>query len=96
MSQFGRTQVSVLLLGGLPGEQYTWRVEGGTCQGPGVLRGGPAQYPLLTLKDDGTANAATAFAGVFREGDRNAVKVVGTAGSQAGKVLACGEFRLLR
>ncbi len=96
VSQFGRTQVSVLVRGGLPGEEYLWRVEEGTCQGSGALRGGAAQYPPLRLRDDGTATAATALAGVFREGDRNAVKVVGTAGSQAGKVLACGEFRLLR
>ena len=92
VSQFGRTEISVLLEDAEMGTTYGWRVDSGNCQGSGSIQGGPAQYPFLVPGEGGTVSGQTAIAQVFNPDQDYAARVFlpGDGGSE--EVLACGEL----
>jgi hypothetical protein len=59
ISQPGRAEVSIQMGGGDTGRSYSWRIVGGSCEGPGDTVGGQAVYPVLQADAQGGATDET-------------------------------------
>ena len=96
VSQFGRTEISLLLEDAEVGTPHGWRVDSGDCQQYGSIQGGPAQYPPLMPAEGGTGSAHTAIAGMFDPDGEYAARVFLPGEGTAEEVLACGELHPLQ
>jgi hypothetical protein len=92
VSQFGRTEISILLEDAEAGTSYGWRVESGDCQEDGLIQGGLAQYPFLVPAEGGTGSAHTAIPGMFDPDGEYAARVFLPGDGGAEQVLACAEL----
>jgi hypothetical protein len=59
VSQAGRAATSIQLVRGEAGVTYSWRLESGVCPDGGVVVGGRAVYPQLTVGSQGSAEGET-------------------------------------
>ena len=92
VSQFGRTEISLLLEDAEVGTPHGWRVDSGDCQENGLIQGGSAQYPLLVPAEGGTGSAHTAVPGMFDPDGEYAARVFVTGEGGSEQILACGEL----
>ncbi len=92
VSQFGRTEVSVELRQGEAESTYGWHLKSGTCQTPGTIVGGVANYPLMETDESGIATESAIIASVLRSGDSYAVRVYLPLENGGEEVVACGEM----
>lgn len=96
VSQFGRTQVSILIQVVETGASFGWRIDSGSCQEAGTIQGGPGQYPPLAPGEDSTAGAEAVLASVFREENHYAARVFRITENGGEQIVACGNLRLVR
>lgn len=91
ISQFGRTEASILLTGAEAGATYGWRINSGTCDAEGAVVGGAAVYPALTAGAQGSATENTTFAELLGTDGSYAARVFVTADEEQ-TVHACAEL----
>ncbi|MCJ7627917.1 MAG: hypothetical protein MUO50_05960 [Longimicrobiales bacterium] len=91
-SQFGRTELSILIEDAEIGTTYGWRIDSGDCQEIGVIQGGPAQYPRLVPEEGGTVSEQTAISKVFRADGEYAARVFRPWEGASEEVMACGDL----
>lgn len=94
VSQYGRTDVSILLSAALPDTTYGWRINRGTCTDEGDLLGGLAVYQDLDTNSEGTVSRETTLSAVPQPGGSYAARVLLPSGT--GQVVACGELARVR
>jgi hypothetical protein len=96
VSQFGRTEISVLLEDAEAGTTYGWRVNSGDCQGDGSIQGGAAQYPYMVAGEGGTVSAQAVIARIFKPDEEYAARVFLPNDGEPEEVLACGELHAVQ
>lgn len=92
VSQFGRTEVSVELRQGQAGATYGWHLKSGSCQAPGTIVGGVANYALMETDESGIATESATVSGVLRSGDSYSVRVYRPLENGGEDVVACGDL----
>lgn len=96
VTQFGRTETSILIEDAELGTTYGWRIDSGDCQGSGVIQGGPAQYPPLVPGEAGIVSGKTTLSKVFKAGEKYAARVFRSADDGPEEIMACGELHLVQ
>lgn len=96
VTQFGRTQVSILVQGGQTGISHGWRIDSGNCQESGAIQGGAGQYPPLVPGEDASASADAVLAALFRAEEEYSARVFVSGEGGAEQILACGNLRLIQ
>ena len=96
VSQFGRTQASIQIMEADPEVTYGWRINSGTCEQEGLIRGGVAAYEPLYPGDLGSDEASAVLGVVFRDGETLAARVYRPDGDSGETVVACGELEQTR
>ena len=96
VTQFGRTQASILFQEGDPEITYGWRINAGTCQEEGEIQGGRAAYPPLVPSEVGSTSAEVTLSTEFKNGRQfsGRVYIQGAGGSD--QVVACGELEQIQ
>lgn len=94
VSQYGRTDASILIEGALADTTYAWRINRGTCAVEGTIVGGAAVYPALTTDEEGTETVDASIPGSLDAGSTYAARVLLPA--EAGNVVACGDLSRVR
>jgi hypothetical protein len=92
VSQFGRTEVSVEIRQAQADAVFGWRVNAGTCQSEGVIRGGVGAYPNIETDESGIGAEDAILSGLFRSGESYAVRVYADQGGGAQTVVTCGDL----
>ena len=96
VSQYGRTEMSILIQDAEAGATYEWRINEGGCGAAGDLVGGLAIYPDLTVQMGSSASANGNMGGMLDEDGIYAARVLGTSAAGGEIVVACGELARVR
>lgn len=99
VSQYGRTEMSILVEGAETGATYRWRVNEGGCGASGAdgeLVGGAATYPTITIQTGSSASANANTGGMLDEDGVYAARVLSTSAASGEIVVACGELERVR
>jgi hypothetical protein len=96
VTQFGRTETSILIEDAELGTTYGWRIDSGDCQETGVIQGGPAQYPPLVSGEAGIVSGKTTLSRVFKADENYAARVFLPADDGPEEIMACGELHLVQ
>lgn len=92
VSQFGRTEVSVEIRQAPADAVFGWKVNTGTCQSEGTIRGGVGAYPSIETDESGVGAEDAVLSGLFRSGEAYAVRVYSDQGGGVQTVISCGEL----
>ena len=99
VSQYGRTEMSILVEGAETGATYRWRVNQGGCGASGAegeLVGGAATYPAITIQTGSSASANANTGGMLDEDGAYSARVLHTTAASGETVVACGELERVR
>lgn len=96
VTQFGRTTASIQIMEAEPEVTYGWRINLGTCEEEGLIRGGVAVYQPLNPGELGSAEGAAVMDVPFRDGQQLATRVFRSDGGSGEVVVACGELEQTR
>ncbi|MFH1764700.1 MAG: hypothetical protein ABIF09_10955 [Gemmatimonadota bacterium] len=96
VTQFGRTETSILIEDAEMGTTYGWRIDSGDCQGSGVIQGGPAQYPPLVPGEAGIVSGKTTLSEVFKADGEYAARVFRPGDDGSEEIMACGELHSIQ
>jgi hypothetical protein len=96
VTQFGRTETSILIEDAEMGTTYGWRIDSGDCQGSGVIQGGPAQYPPLVPGEAGIVSGKTTLSEVLNADGKYAARVFRPTEDGPEEIMACGELHLVQ
>lgn len=92
VSQHGKTDIGINIQEGEAGATYGWRIDSGSCDEPGSIRGGPASYPPLVASQGGSASAEASVAALFKPGKLFAARVYLPTGPGTEQIVACGNL----
>ena len=88
-----KTEAEISIKGATAGAEHPWHVHQGKCGSDGAIVGPPASYPVLKVKDDGSAKAEAHLDIVPPSSGEYFVNVHKSA-SDLKTIVACGNFTL--
>ena len=87
------TEAEISIKGATPGAELPWHVHSGKCGSNGAVVGDGAAYPLLKVKDDGTAKAEAKLGIATPTSGAYYVNVHKSA-ADAKTIVACGDLTI--
>jgi hypothetical protein len=92
VTQFGRTEASIVMEEGEADVVYRWRINAGSCQEEGAIQGGLAAYPPLVVSEVGSSSADVTLNTEFENGDQFAARIYIQEEGGSNEVIGCGNL----